>query len=94
MSSRTPKEPLMNDGLDADPPSKRALQYVLKKKEEGWPVAGIYCGYAPLELMHAMGIVPALLSISIAAKHSGLAMKKALRTWPGTLSVPHSPPSG
>lgn len=61
MSSNAPKEPLMNDGLDADPPSKRALQYVLKKKKDGWPVAGIYCGYAPLELMHAMGIVPALL---------------------------------
>lgn len=61
MSSSAPKEPLMNDGLDAEPPSKRALQYVLNKKEEGWPVAGIYCGYAPLELMHAMGIVPALL---------------------------------
>jgi hypothetical protein len=42
MNSNAPEEPLMNDGLDADPPSKRALQYVLKKKEEGWSVAGIY----------------------------------------------------
>jgi benzoyl-CoA reductase/2-hydroxyglutaryl-CoA dehydratase subunit BcrC/BadD/HgdB len=61
MNSKAPIEPLMNDGLDGDPPSKRALQYVLRKKEEGLPVAGIYCGYAPIELLNAMGIVPALL---------------------------------
>ncbi|MDZ7832003.1 MAG: double-cubane-cluster-containing anaerobic reductase [Desulfobacterales bacterium] len=61
MSSNAPTEPLMNDGLDSEPPAKRALQYVLQKKEEGWPVAGIYCGYAPIELMQAMKIVPALL---------------------------------
>jgi len=61
MSSKAPAEPLMNDGLDEEPPAKRALQYVLKKKEQGWPVAGIYCGYAPIELIQALGIVPALL---------------------------------
>ena len=61
MSSNKPAEPLMNDGLDADPPSKRALQYVQKKKDAGYPVAGIYCAYAPLEIIQAIGAVPALL---------------------------------
>ncbi len=61
MSNNRPMEPLMNDGLDGDPPSRRALQYVQGKKDEGHPVAGIYCAYAPLELMQALGVVPALL---------------------------------
>lgn len=61
MSNRRPTEPLMNDGLDADPPSKRVLQYVQRKKEQGSPIAGIYCAYAPIELMQAMDVVPAVL---------------------------------
>ena len=61
MSTNKPSAPLMNDGLDADPPSKRALQYVQKKKDAGHPVAGIYCAYAPLEIIQAIGAVPALL---------------------------------
>jgi benzoyl-CoA reductase/2-hydroxyglutaryl-CoA dehydratase subunit BcrC/BadD/HgdB len=54
-------EPLVNDGLAGQPPSKRVLQYVQSKKENGAPVVGIYCGYAPIEIMQAMGIVPAVL---------------------------------
>lgn len=61
MNRNQPKTPLMNDGLDADPPSKRVLQYVQRKKEAGSPVAGIYCAYAPIELMQAMDVVPAVL---------------------------------
>ncbi len=52
--------PLMNDGLDGQP-AKRVLKYMELCKEGGTPVAGIYCGYAPIELFHAMGIVPAVL---------------------------------
>jgi len=54
-------EPLINDGLAGEPPSKRVLQYVQSRKENGAPVVGIYCGYAPIEIMQAMGIVPAVL---------------------------------
>lgn len=54
-------EPLMNDGLEGQPPAKRVLEYVRSRKERGAPVAGVYCAYAPLELMQAMGIVPAVL---------------------------------
>jgi benzoyl-CoA reductase/2-hydroxyglutaryl-CoA dehydratase subunit BcrC/BadD/HgdB len=52
--------PLMNDGFDGEP-AKRVLQYVEKHKKQGNPIAGIYCGYAPIELIQAMGIVPAVL---------------------------------
>jgi benzoyl-CoA reductase/2-hydroxyglutaryl-CoA dehydratase subunit BcrC/BadD/HgdB len=52
--------PLMNDGFDGEP-AKRVLHYVQAAREKGKPIAGIYCGYAPIELMQAMGIVPAVL---------------------------------
>lgn len=52
--------PLMNDGFDGEP-AKRVLHYVKDQKEKGRPIVGIYCGYAPIELIHAMGIVPAVL---------------------------------
>ncbi len=53
-------EPLMNDGF-AGAPSKRALAYVEARKKKGDPVVGIYCGYAPLEVIRAMDAVPAIL---------------------------------
>ncbi len=53
-------QPLMNDGFDGEP-AKRVLQYVKARKAAGSPVAGIYCGYAPMELFHAMDVTPAVL---------------------------------
>jgi benzoyl-CoA reductase/2-hydroxyglutaryl-CoA dehydratase subunit BcrC/BadD/HgdB len=52
--------PLLNDGYDGEP-AQRVLRYVQDHKEKGDPVVGIYCGYAPIELIQAMGIVPAVL---------------------------------
>jgi benzoyl-CoA reductase/2-hydroxyglutaryl-CoA dehydratase subunit BcrC/BadD/HgdB len=52
--------PLMNDGFDGMP-AKRVLNFMQRQKEKGHPIVGIYCGYAPLELIQAMGIVPAVL---------------------------------
>jgi benzoyl-CoA reductase/2-hydroxyglutaryl-CoA dehydratase subunit BcrC/BadD/HgdB len=52
--------PLMNDGYDGLP-SKRVLHYMQSHQEKNNPIVGIYCGYAPLELIQAMGIVPAVL---------------------------------
>ena len=52
--------PLMDDGFDGEP-GKRVLAYVKKRREKGDPVVGIYCGYAPIELIQAMGLVPAVL---------------------------------
>jgi benzoyl-CoA reductase/2-hydroxyglutaryl-CoA dehydratase subunit BcrC/BadD/HgdB len=54
-------EPLFNDEFTGEPPAKRVLGHVQSKREKGAAVAGIYCGYAPMELIHAMDIVPAVL---------------------------------
>jgi benzoyl-CoA reductase/2-hydroxyglutaryl-CoA dehydratase subunit BcrC/BadD/HgdB len=53
-------EPLMNDGFDGEP-AKRVLHYIQQRKDKGDPIVGTYCGYAPVELIQAMGIAPAVL---------------------------------
>jgi benzoyl-CoA reductase/2-hydroxyglutaryl-CoA dehydratase subunit BcrC/BadD/HgdB len=54
-------EPLFNDQYVGEPPAKRVLGYIQSKREQGAAIAGLYCGYAPMELIHAMDIVPAVL---------------------------------
>ncbi|HEY1405984.1 MAG TPA: double-cubane-cluster-containing anaerobic reductase, partial [Spirochaetota bacterium] len=54
------KETLFNDQF-AGEATKRALSYIQSQRELGKKVAGIYCGYAPLELLYAMDLVPAVL---------------------------------
>lgn len=67
--------PLMNDGFDGQP-AKRVLNYMQDHKNNGRPIVGIYCGYAPIELIQAMNIVPAVLcafsNIPIASAESVL----------------------
>jgi benzoyl-CoA reductase/2-hydroxyglutaryl-CoA dehydratase subunit BcrC/BadD/HgdB len=53
-------EPLVNDGF-AGEPAKRCLSYIQSKREKGKNVVGIYCGYAPMEVIRAAGMVPAVL---------------------------------
>ncbi|HON58543.1 MAG TPA: double-cubane-cluster-containing anaerobic reductase [Smithella sp.] len=53
-------EPLMNDDF-AGEPAKRCLNYIQSKREKGKHVVGIYCGYAPMEVIRAADIVPAVL---------------------------------
>jgi benzoyl-CoA reductase/2-hydroxyglutaryl-CoA dehydratase subunit BcrC/BadD/HgdB len=53
-------EPLMNDGFDGEP-AKRVLHYLQQRKAKGDPIVGTYCGYAPVELIQAMGMAPAVL---------------------------------
>ena len=52
-------EPLIQDEYTGEPATKRLLAHLQKKREEGKKIAGIYCGYAPAELIRAMDIVPA-----------------------------------
>jgi benzoyl-CoA reductase/2-hydroxyglutaryl-CoA dehydratase subunit BcrC/BadD/HgdB len=52
-------EPLIQDEYTGEPATKRTLAHLQKKREEGKKIAGIYCGYAPAELIRAMDIVPA-----------------------------------
>jgi len=54
-------EPLIKDAFAGEPPTKRTLAYIQSQREKGAPVVGTYCGYAPMELFHAMGLVPAVL---------------------------------
>jgi benzoyl-CoA reductase/2-hydroxyglutaryl-CoA dehydratase subunit BcrC/BadD/HgdB len=49
-----PMSPLFQDEF-AGAPLKRALAYLLAKREKGVPIVGNYCAYAPIELVHAMG---------------------------------------
>ncbi|NTW07647.1 MAG: 2-hydroxyacyl-CoA dehydratase [Syntrophaceae bacterium] len=53
-------EPLVNDEF-AGEPAKRTLSYIQSQREKGKNVVGIYCGYAPLEVIRAMNAVPAVL---------------------------------
>jgi len=56
----TDVKPLMEDEFIGEA-AKRALQYIQTKRSAGMPVAGIYCGYAPMEVIRAVGAVPAIL---------------------------------
>ena len=55
--------PLIDDRYRSDP-AGRFLDFLLKKREEEAPVVGLYCGYAPVELIRAMGAVPVSLCAS------------------------------
>jgi benzoyl-CoA reductase/2-hydroxyglutaryl-CoA dehydratase subunit BcrC/BadD/HgdB len=51
-------EPLINDKYTGDPPVKRLLAHLLQKREQGAKIVGTYCGYAPVELVRALDLVP------------------------------------
>ncbi len=53
-------DPLVNDGFAGDA-AKRCLSYIQSQREKGKNVVGIYCGYAPMEVIRAADIVPAVL---------------------------------
>ncbi len=57
----TKMEPLIHDEYTGESPTKRLLAHLQTKREEGRKIAGVYCGYAPAELILAMDIVPATL---------------------------------
>ena len=58
--NKTETRPLIDDEFIGEP-SKRALQHLQKKRQQGYPVVGTYCGYAPLEIIRAMGAAVAVL---------------------------------
>jgi len=61
-------------------PLKRALAQVVNKRENGSKVIGAYCSYAPVELIWAMGGVPAVL-----CAFSNVPIAKAEETLPANL---------
>ena len=54
-------EPLIDDEFIGEPPAKRFLAYLQTQRERGAQIVGIYCGYAPVELIRAFDLVPASL---------------------------------
>lgn len=71
--------PLFDDEF-TDFPLKRALGEVVKRREAGSKVVGAYCSYAPVELIWAMGGVPAIL-----CAFSNVPIAKAEETLPANL---------
>ena len=57
---KTGAEPLVNDGF-AGEPAKRSLGYLQSQREKGKNIIGIYCCYAPMEVIRAIGAAPAVL---------------------------------
>ncbi|MFA5617805.1 MAG: double-cubane-cluster-containing anaerobic reductase, partial [Syntrophorhabdaceae bacterium] len=53
-------EPLINDQYTNNP-NERILNSVIWKRNIGLPVVGIYCAYAPAELVRAAGAIPVCL---------------------------------
>jgi len=51
---------LINDKYTNNP-NDRVLDTIINKRSIGAPVIGMYCGYAPVELVRAMGAVPIFL---------------------------------
>ncbi|MDQ7824177.1 MAG: double-cubane-cluster-containing anaerobic reductase [Candidatus Eremiobacteraeota bacterium] len=56
-------EALLNDEYVGFP-FKRLLEYLLRKRKEGFPIIGYYCYYAPLELIWALKAIPTVLCTS------------------------------
>jgi benzoyl-CoA reductase/2-hydroxyglutaryl-CoA dehydratase subunit BcrC/BadD/HgdB len=73
------QSPLFQDEFQ-DFPLKRALAQVIKKRETGSKVIGAYCSYAPVEVIWAMGAVPAVL-----CAFSNTPIAKAEETLPANL---------
>jgi benzoyl-CoA reductase/2-hydroxyglutaryl-CoA dehydratase subunit BcrC/BadD/HgdB len=71
--------PLFDDDF-AEAPLKRALGQVIARRERGARVVGAYCSYAPVELIWAMGGVPAIL-----CAFSNTPIAKAEETLPANL---------
>ena len=51
---------LINDQY-TNSPNDRVLDSIINKRNIGAPVIGMYCGYAPVELVRAMGAAPIFL---------------------------------
>jgi benzoyl-CoA reductase/2-hydroxyglutaryl-CoA dehydratase subunit BcrC/BadD/HgdB len=54
-------EPLINDEFTGEPPAKRLLSHLITERERGTGMVGIYCAYAPVELIRAFDLTPVSL---------------------------------
>lgn len=51
-------EPLISDEHSGEPAAKRLLAQLIAKREGGAKTVGIYCAYAPMELIRAFDLIP------------------------------------
>jgi benzoyl-CoA reductase/2-hydroxyglutaryl-CoA dehydratase subunit BcrC/BadD/HgdB len=56
-------EPLINDQYTGEPASNRLLAHLLARRQQGAKFVGVYCAYAPTELIRAFDLV----SVSLCA---------------------------
>jgi benzoyl-CoA reductase/2-hydroxyglutaryl-CoA dehydratase subunit BcrC/BadD/HgdB len=54
-------EPLIDDEYADEPASKRLITHLQVEREEGAKFVGFYCGYAPVEVIRALNLVPVSL---------------------------------
>jgi benzoyl-CoA reductase/2-hydroxyglutaryl-CoA dehydratase subunit BcrC/BadD/HgdB len=54
-------EPLIDDEFTGEPPAKRLLAHLIADREKGTGMVGIYCAYAPVELIRALDLTPVSL---------------------------------
>jgi benzoyl-CoA reductase/2-hydroxyglutaryl-CoA dehydratase subunit BcrC/BadD/HgdB len=73
------ERPLIDDEHVGEP-AKRALQYIQSKRQRGFPVVGVYCGYAPLEIIKAMRA-----TIAVLCAFSDKTIRSAEASLPGNL---------
>ncbi len=52
---------LIDDEYTGEPASKRLLAHLLRQRERGARIVGIYCAYAPVEVIRALDLVPVSL---------------------------------
>jgi benzoyl-CoA reductase/2-hydroxyglutaryl-CoA dehydratase subunit BcrC/BadD/HgdB len=63
MHNKAAVEPLIDDEYTGEPPAKRLLAHLQSHREQGAKTVGIYCAYAPVELIRAFDLV----SVSLCA---------------------------
>ena len=73
------ERPLIDDEYVGEP-AKRTLQYIQSKRQRGFPVVGVYCGYAPLEIIKAMRA-----TIAVLCAFSDKTIRSAEASLPGNL---------
>lgn len=54
-------DPLIDDEYTGQSPSKRLLGYLLERRKGGAKFVGLYCAYAPNELIYSLDLVPVSL---------------------------------
>jgi benzoyl-CoA reductase/2-hydroxyglutaryl-CoA dehydratase subunit BcrC/BadD/HgdB len=61
--------PLIDDGFEGEPPSKRLIAHLIEKWKKGAKIVGTYCAYAPAEPIRALDLTPVSLCAFSNTRH-------------------------